>query len=235
MSHKFLRQLLCLILLVAFTTIYLNGTRIFAPVDGNSYLSNLRYEGAGNEWNRSLFGDQARWASMENYLRIANEYEMKQNYGLLSEGDEARYYQEFRQMARNALKDWKHYHYGAARDKVAQELDAIPSWYEIRRSKSPPMVVAGILAAAYSGRTLHYRLGDDLSVESRTILHSSHFESQYMGWNSALMGASLGTTYDHVNRVIAMSVAKDVGGGVGVVYNHQTGDDSLGMVYSAGF
>lgn len=233
--RKGFRQILVLILLVAVTSIYLNGTRIFAPSDQNHYLSNLRYEGAGNEWNQSLFGDHGRWASMENYLRIANEYETRRAYGLLNDADEARYHRKFSQLARNALNDWQGYHMNSARGKIARELNEIPTWQSIRDSKSPPLVVAGILAAAYTGRTLRYRLGTDSTVESRTILQSARFESQYVGWSSALLGMSAGSTYGGASRGLAMSVRKVVASGVSVTYDHQTDSDSVGMVYSAGF
>lgn len=233
--RKGFRQFLVLILLVAVTAIYLNGTRIFTPTDQNAYLSNLRYEGAGNEWNQSLFGDHGRWASMENYLRVANEYETRRAFGLLNDADEARYHREFSQLARNALGDWQGYHIGAARGKVARELGEIPTWQSIRDSKSPPLVVAGILAAAYVGRTLRYRLGTDSTVESRTILQSARFESQYVGWSNALLGASVGSTYDGARRGLAMTVRKDVAAGVSVTYDRQSDSDSVGMVYSAGF
>jgi len=233
--RKGFRQILVLLLLVAMTCIYFNGTRIFAPSDQNSYLSNLRYEGAGNEWNQSLFGEHGRWASMENYLRVANEYETRRAYGLLNDAEEARYNREFSQLARNALNDWQGYQVGTARGKAGDELGEIPAWRAIRDSKSPPMVVAGILAAAYTGRTLRYRLGTDSTVESRTILNSSRFESQYLGWSNALLGASVGSTYDNPSRGLAMSVRKDVAAGVSVSYDRLPNSDSVGMVYSTGF
>lgn len=234
--HKAFRQLLVLLLLIAITSIYLNGTRLFTPSDPNgSYLSNFRYEGVGNEWNRSLFGESARWANMENYLRVADEYDRRRAYGLLSDADDTRYHEEFRRMARTALRDWGGYHAGRARGKVAAELDEIPSWYAIRTSKSPPLVVAGILAAAYSGRMLRYRLDSDSAFEARTILNSAHFESQYLGWSSGLLGASVGSTYEGASRGLAMSIRKDVAAGVSVSYDRRIDDNAVGMVYSTGF
>jgi hypothetical protein len=233
---KGFRQFIVLLLLVAFTGIYLNGTRIFSPPDGNSsYLTNLRYDGASNEWNKSLFGEQGRWASMENYIRLRNEYESKRAYGLLNDADEARYNGQFRDLARNALRDWRSYQTSTMRERLGKNLDLIPNWYEIRTSKSAPVMIIGILAAAYTGRTLQYRLSDRLAVESRTILNSAKFESQYIGWSSSLVGASLGSTYDGASRSIAMSVSKDVGKGVSVNYARQLATDAVTMVYSTGF
>lgn len=234
--RKGFRQLIVLLLLVAFTAIYLNGTRIFSPSEpGSAYLSNLRYEGTGNEWNKSLFGEHGRWASMENYIRLQNEYDSRKAYGLLNDSEQARFNGAFRNLARNALRDWQGYQVGTARGKVLKNLDEIPTWYAIRTSKSPPMVVAGILAAAYTGRTLHYRLSAEMAVESRTILSSSHFESQYFGWSNALIGATLGSTFDSATRSVAMSVRKDVAGGVAVVYDRGADNDAIAMVYSTGF
>jgi hypothetical protein len=233
--RKSFRQLIVLVLLVAVTSIYLNGTRIFAPSNQNSYLMNLRYEGAGNEWSQSLFGDRARWASMENYLRVANEYETRRAYGLLNDADEARYHQEFSRLARNALNDWQGYHRGAIRGKVSKELGEIPEWKTILQSKSPPIIVAGILAAAYTGRTLRYRLGDASSVETRTILNSARFESQYVGWSNSLIGATVGSTYEGPSRGLAMSVRKDVAAGVSVSYDRTATAGQVGVGYSTGF
>jgi hypothetical protein len=234
--RKGFRQILGLVLLFAFTAIYLNGTRIFGPSSSeNTYLSNLRYEGAGNEWAHSLFGEHGRWASMENYIRLAHEYDEQRAYGLLNHADEARYHRAFRQLARSALNDWSGHEIGRMRGALLTEMDEIPTWYAIRTSKSPPMVVAGILAAAYTGRTLKYRLSPTVAVESRTILNSAHFESQYFGWSSALLGTSVGSTYDGASRGLAMSVRQDVASGVGVVYDHQMDNDAIGMVYSTGF
>lgn len=235
--RKGFRQIIVLVVLFAFTAIYLNGTRLFLPNELNSsYFSNLRYEGAGNEWNRSLFGEQSRWASMENYLRVAREYDERKNYGLLNDADEARYHKQFRELARNALNDWQGYQMGAARGKLAKELDTIPTWYAIRTSKSPPLMVAGVLAAAYTGRTLRYRLGSDSTIESRTILQSSHFESQYVGWSNSLLGASVGSTYDSTaGGGFGMSISKSVTSGVSVSYDRRPSSDAVGMVYSAGF
>ncbi len=233
---KGFRQIIVLLLLVAFTGIYLNGTRIFTPPDGNSaYLANLRYDGASSEWNKSLFGEQGHWASMENYIRLRNEYESKRAYGLLSDSDEARYNGQFRNLARNALRDWRSYQTSTMRERLGKNLDLIPNWYEIRTSKSTPVMIIGILAAAYTGRTLTYHLSDKLAVESRTILNSARFESQYLGWSNSLIGASLGSTYDGASRSIAMSVSKDVGAGVSVNYARQLDTDAVTMVYSTGF
>lgn len=238
MMRKGLRQSIVLLVLLVVTAIYLNGTRLFL-MDGlnSSYFSNLRYEGAGNEWNRSLFGEQARWASMENYIRISREYEEQRNYGLLNNADEARYHAQFRALARNALSDWENYHMNTMRGKAEKAADTVPTWYAIRHSKSPPLVVAGILAAAYTGRTLRYRLsGTDSTIESRTvILQSSHFESQYFGWSNSLLGASVGSTYEGPTRGLAMNVRKEVASGVSVSYDRQIDSDAVGMVYSTGF
>jgi hypothetical protein len=234
--RKGFRQLIVLLLLVAFTAIYLNGTRIFAPPEQNSaYLTNLRYEGAGNEWNKSLFGEQARWASMENYIRLQTEYDSKRAYGLLNDADEARYHGEFRGLAMNALRDWQGYHTGKLREAVGKNLDLVPSWYAIRNSKSAPVVIAGILAAAYTGRMLQYRLSDKMSLESQTILRSARFESQYIGWTNSLLGASVGSTYDNTSHGVAMSVTKAVSNGVSVNYARQIDSDAVTMVYSTGF
>ena len=235
--RKGFRQGLVLILLVAVTSIYLNGTRIFTPSDENaSYLGNLRYEGTRNDWNQSLFGEQARWASMENYIRLTNEYDSRRAYGLLNDVDEARYHQEFRQLARSALSDLQHYQEGTARGKVLRQLDNVPSWYAIRTSKSPPLVIAGLLAAAYSGQMLRYRLGNSSAMEARTLMQSTRFESQYFGWSNTLLGVSLGSTYDGATRGLAMSARKDLIGGVSVSYDRQTDNsDAIGMSYSTGF
>ncbi len=233
---KGFRQIIVLLLLVAFTAIYLNGTRIFSPDDPNSpYLSNLRYEGTGNELNKTLFGESARWASMENYIRLQNEYDTRRAYGLLNDTDEARYNSAFRDLARNAVRNWGGYHAAILRDKIGKNLDGVPSWYAIRTSKSPPILVAGILAAAYSGRTLQYHLTAENSVESRTLVHTAHFDSQYVGWSNSLIGGGVGSTYDGASRGLAMSVHKDVAAGISVTYDHGIDNDAIGMVYSTGF
>ena len=230
------RQLIVLAVLVAFTGIYLNGTRIFSSDSGNgTYLSNLRYEGTGGDWNRSLFGEGRIWSSMENFIALSNDYDMRRAYGLLDNADEARYYAAFRNLARSAVNDWRGYQMAGFRARFAKQADLIPGWAAIRDSHSASVIVAGILAAAYTGRTLRYRLGKDFSLESRSAFHGGHLESHYLGWASETSGTSMGSSYDGATRGLAMSVRQDVASGVGVVYDHQTDNDAIGMVYSTAF
>jgi hypothetical protein len=234
--QKGFRQIFVLLLLVAVTSIYLNGTRIFSPEDQNSsYLTNLRYEGASNEWNHSMFGEQAHWANMDRYMALTTEYDSKRAYGLLSQNDQANYDQAFSQMAHSALREWSGYQTRVFRNRVADEMNDIPTWYAIAHSKSPPLVVAGVLAAAYSGKLLKVKVGRDMALETKTVMNSARFESQYFGWTDNFVGASVGSTYDNASRGLAMTVRKDVISGISVSYDHQLANDAIGMVYSTGF
>jgi hypothetical protein len=231
--RKGLRQLVVLGSMVAITSIYMNGTRLLSPTDLNStYLTNLRYEGAGSAWNQGLFGENGRWASMENYIRTVREYDYRKNYGLLNQHDERRYHETFQNLARSALSEWESNRIGAARNALQEQADLIPTWYEIRTSKSPPIVIMGILAAAYSGHTLRYRLTENSTIESRSTMTSSHLDNQYFGWSNALLGASVGSTFDGID--LGVSIRKEIVAGVTVNFE-QAVDRAIGMTYTAGF
>jgi hypothetical protein len=172
---------------------------------------------------------------MANFIALANDYDSRRAYGLLDSADEARYYSAFRNLAKSAVNDWRGYQMAGFRERFAKQAELIPGWNAIRNSRSAPVIVAGLLVAAYTGRTLRYRLGKDFALETRSAFHGGHLDHHYLGWASETSGTSMGSSYDGASRGIAMSVRQDVADGVGVVYDHQTDNDAIGMVYSTAF
>jgi hypothetical protein len=230
--RKGFRQFFSLFLLILVTSIYLNGTRIFTPGDENgSYLSNYRYS-AGNNWNRLIFGGGAHWGSMTGFIRLTQEADNRRNYGLMNRAWDEHYRRAFSRVAASAIEDLENYHINSVRGKLVNGVDKVLGIQELLATKSTTVAVAGILAAAYTGRTLRYRLGDDLAVESRTGMNSSEFKNQYVGWSSKYLRASIGSTYE--GGAMSVSVRKEVAAGVSVNYD-KSADHSVGVGYSVGF
>lgn len=233
--RKTFRQFSALLFLLAVTSIYLNGTRIFGPTNSlSSYLSDLSYSGPEGAWNRALFGGRERWGSMEGYLRMTAEYDHRKNYGLMDGTGEAHYHREFSRMASSALREWRGFYVGAYRRDLVTEAKEAVDWEKLRRNRSPAMVV-GVVAAAYTGKMIRYRVSPRMALETRTMMHGSALANAYVGWSSTALAASAGGSYDAENGGnVALSVRKQITSGVTVNYDKDA-DHSVGLSYSAGF
>lgn len=233
--RKSFRQISAVLLLLVVTSIYLNGTRVLGPTNTlSSYLSDLRYSGPEGVWNRALFGGRERWGSMEGYLRLTAEYDHRKNYGLMDGAGEAHYHREFSRMASNALREWQGYHAGAFRKELINEAKDVVEWEKLKKNRSPAMVV-GVVAAAYSGKMIRYRVSPRMALETRTMMQGSTLARAYLGWSSQALGASAGSTYDSENGGnVMLSVRKEIATGVSVNYD-KAEDHAVGVSYSAGF
>ncbi len=231
------RQLVLITILASITSIYLNGTRILNRLktfDANeSYLSNRGYFGAGNAWTGLLYGNQSRWNSMTGYLSLMGEYDLRRNYGLLDAYDEMSYRGRFSDLANSAITSWRGYHFRTYGKKLSKNISDELELESLKKSGSPLLVV-GVLAAAYTGRTLRYRLSADVSMETRTDMKESHLNGQYIGWKSQSIDATAGASYSTVNRAPAFSVSKKISDDVSVSYDLGQ-EHSVGFLYSRGF
>ena len=228
---KGLRQGVILLLLVLVTFIYLNATRIFNPNGLNAHLSNLTYFGVGNQWSSALFGDHKRWSSMQHYVSLRNEYEHQSNYGLFDHHTESRYMGRFSDLAASAFADWQSYQLKTAGKWLTQEADEYFGLESLKQSKSPVLLV-GVIAAAYMGKTLRYRFDDQNQVETKTTVTDSKFNEQYLGFRSTAIDVSAGASYgvDGPTLNLRKFITKEVS----VNYDHSR-DRAVGVSYSAGF
>ncbi len=233
--RRYLRQISAVALLVSVTAIYLNGTKIgMRGRTVSSYLSDLRYSGTEGVWNRALFGGRERWGSMQAYLRLTAEYEYRKNYGLLDGNDEVHYHREFGRMASGALRELRGHHMGNYRRQALNEVKDAIGWEELRKNRAPAMV-AGVVAAAYTGRMIRYRVSPRVAFESRTQMQGRSLAQAYLGWQDTKMGASAGSSYDSESGEVAVSVRKHLTSGVSMNYDLASDNNTVGLSYSAGF
>lgn len=231
------RQLVIVAILTSVTSIYLNGTRVlnrFKTFDANeSYLSNRGYFGTGNAWTGMLYGNQQRWGSMTSYLSLTHEYDMRRNYGLIDAYDEMSYRGRFSALAQSAVAGWQGYHLRAYGKRLTQGIADELELESLKKSGSP-LLIAGVLAAAYTGRTLRYRLTEDVSMEARTDMHSTRFDGQYIGWKSQSLDATAGASYSAETGSPVLNVSKKITSDVSV--NYDLGQEhSIGVQYTRGF
>lgn len=228
---RFPRQLAALTGLLVFTTIYLNGTRVFAPPSANStYLSNLNYS-AESGWQSAVFGGRDRWNSMDTYRHLLGEYDEKRAYGLLNVYDEASYSRRFSELAASALHDLESFHTRAYGKRFAGQLAEELNIKALIESKSP-LLIFGALAAVYTGRVIRYRLSEQIVVETRSSFSRSHFEEQYLGWRHATSGTSIGTNFGGAATSVSMS--QQITPEIAVTYDKRA-DHSVGVRYTQGF
>lgn len=233
MMRVWCRQLVCLVLLFVVTIVYLNGTRILNPFDPNSsYLMNFGYRDRTNAWNDLFFGGSGTWGTYTAYDLLAREYENKKNYGLLDPDQERAYYHQFGNLAQTALSDWQRQRANTMTHSAVGGIDQkydIQSW---ARANSA-MTALGVAAAVYSGRTLHYRLGSSMGLESRTTMDRSKLERQYLGWQSSVLTTSAGAQMDPGGKS-GFYLQKQLTTEVSVSYQQMTAH-SIGVNYSRGF
>jgi hypothetical protein len=226
-----IHQLLALVLLVIVTAIYLNGTRILGPTENFKYLSDLGNREGPSAWNEYMYGKPGSWGSMSAYEALDREYERERNYGLLDHETEAAYRRKFQALAQNALKSWQRYQADTLAKGLTRKLDErfeIKSFFE----GNSPLMALGIVAAAYTGRTMRYHLSDRSTIESRTLMEGSKLTSQYLGYSNRLLAASLGATYaeGHGSLVVSKAITPEVS-----VNYQNSGDHAVGVTYSRGF
>lgn len=238
-----LRQLFIIFVLSAVTGMYLNGTRVltgFSSREANyGYLSNFGYIGPENLWTRVLYRDRARWDSMEAYLSLSKEYDFQKHYGLVNAYGERRFFDRFSDSAKGAMSSWQSYQVRSHGRVVGRWIEEALSIDELRKEGSPLMLV-GVLAAAYVGRTLRYRLTDDLAFESRSDFSGSRFQQQYVGWRAAPWSLTAGIWFAPESNLTTITVEKRLTNEVSLKYDHEHGgavneNHSIGVNYSRGF
>jgi len=236
-----LRQLFFIFVLSAVTGMYLNGTRIitgFSSREANyGYLSNFGYLGPENLWSRMLYRDHARWDSMEAYLSLSKEYDFQKSYGLLNAYGERSFHDRFSQTARNSVSSWQSYQVRSHSRVVSRWIEETLSLDELRDS---PLALVGVLAAAYTGRTMRYRLTDEFAFESRSDFNGSQFDQQYFGWRAAPWRLTAGVWFAPNTSATTITVEKQLTSEVSVKYGHEHGggvesNHSIGVNYSRGF
>lgn len=228
---KFYR-VLAVIALVGVTTLYLNGTRIALPENSLSrFLGDFQYR-SDSAWQVGLFGGRTRWNSMDHFVRVQGEYDQQRNYGLLDRYSEARYQRAFSRIADEALTEFVSFHGDQLKDGVRSGLGRAIDFEQLRQNYNSSLMVAGVAAAIYTGRTLRYRLGSDLALESQTLMRTER--KQYLGWSSVGIGASGGGTYDAIAGQMNYSFHKRLTSNVSMDYEKST-DHSVGVSYTAGF
>ena len=230
-QRRFLFRNLAVVALVAVTSVYLNGTNIFLP-DNFSYLSNYKYQGV-SFYESDVFGGKKDWASMSAFTSLSDERESRKNYGLLNPYDEARYHRQFIGLASSALSELQGFHLHSLKSSASDGAKKKLAIESLKASKSPLLLV-GVAAAVYSGRTMHYRLSDDLALESQTQMSHSQLSHQYLGWSSQELGASVGGVYGREDQSMSFSVRKSLSSNVGVNYD-KTAENSVGINYSSEF
>lgn len=234
----FHRQIIVLAVLTAATAIFLNGTKLGLRGfgSGNSFLSNTNYFGSdGAAYHGLLFGNHKSWESMGLYLSMSGEYDLLKNQGLMNAYGEAAYHGRLSQLAQSALSSFQNHHISVHGKFFANEVDDALGLKALRRKKGAVMY-AGIFLAAYSGRTLRYEVGDQFSIESRTRMSDTRFGSQYFGWKSNALEASLGATYSADQHSSSLNLRKRITNEVSVNYEaSQQQQHSVGVTFSKGF
>lgn len=229
--QRFSRQFAALVSLLAFTTIYLNGTRVFTPPSANStYLSNLNYS-AVNGWQAAVFGGRNRWDSLDTYRHLVGEYDEKRAYGLLNAYDEAGYSRRFSDLAASALHDLESFHTRAYGKHFANQLSEELNVRALIESKSP-LLIFGALAAVYTGRVIRYTISAKMILETRSSFSRTHFTEQYLGWRHRTSGTSIGTTFGGLATTISMS--QQVTPELALTYDKRD-EHSVGVRYTQGF
>lgn len=235
----FHRQLVALAVLTTATVVFLNGTRLGVRDSrfgmGDGYLGNTNYfADPSNPYLGLLFGQKKSWDSMGSFLALTNDYDMRRNQGLMNSYGQASYNAQFGALAESAVLSWQNQQIGFAGKFFAQEADQALGVQALRRKKSPVMI-AGLFLAMYAGRTLRYHMTEDVSLESRTKMDSSsHLNSQYVGWKSNTLEASLGATYSTQSQTPGLNLQKKLTRDVSV--NYETGNQqAVGVSYSRGF
>lgn len=213
--------------------VYLNGTRLLNPMDPNSsYLANFLYQDRTNAWNEFFFGQKSGWGTFGAYDALLREYEMRRNYGLLDAAAEEAYHRQFGGLAMNAFTEWQRFQMESmtrsAVDGVDRKYD-IQTWLRHHRAMS----AVGMLAAAYAGRTLRYRIGEGMSLESRTAMNGSKFEGQFLGWQSSIVAASLGALVETTGRS-GFFLRKRLTSEVSMNYEQKL-ERAISLSYSRGF
>jgi len=222
---------LSVVALVGVTSLYLNGTRILMP-ENNGYLNDYRYSGV-NTLRLGLFGGRDRWNSMDGYQHLMNEYDTQRNYGLLDRYTESCYQRSFSRLANDALTDFIKFHADNLKASMKLGFDRAIDLDGLRASRSP-LLLLGVVAAAYTGRTLRYRLSSEFAFESKTTMLDSRFNRQYFGCVSSAIGASAGGNYDADGRAMSFTAHKSITSNVRMDYE-KSSQHSVGVSYSAGF
>lgn len=222
---------IAVVALVAVTSLYLNGTLIPLPENQTSgFLGDFQYR-SGSAWQVGLFGNRTSWDSMNHFLRLQGEYDYQRNYGLLDPYSEARYHHTFSRLAGDALENFISYHSDGLKDGVRSGLSRVVDFERLRANHSS-LVVVGVLAAIYTGRTVHYRINSDIALESQTLLRSE--TKQYIGWSLGDYGASGGGTYDAAAKQAGFAIHKRISANVSLDYE-MSAEHSVGVNYSKGF
>ncbi len=233
----FHRQIITLAVLATATAVFLNGTKLGLRGfgSGNGLLSDTNYQAYTNgEYNGLLFGTKKSWESMSMYLNLSSAYELEKNQGLVNAYGEAGYRARFSSLAEAALAGWQNHQVSAATKFFESEADDALGVQAIRRKKGAVMY-AGLFVAAYAGRTLRYRVGDEFSIESRTkMADSSRFGSQYLGWKSNTLDASVGATYSAGSQASSVNLKKKISSDVSVTYE-ASDQQAVGVSFSKGF